>query len=484
MAPVLVGSGWAGRAPLDFNWGLAGQALPATLRGALEMTAAEAARQREIIMARRYHEGRHAVRLTRRLERYLADEAEMFLPRLNFTRKINRSLAARLVVETIWSTASDEAERRRQSEWVQGIWGWDGGGSRMPQKRPQLHTALVRDGEAFLLVDYDLERGRARLTPHERYTDPGVEIEGECGNGEGVRLLYPDDDLDRPPLCAAKRWMARGQNALGETTSEARLTLYLPASIEKWRLTGGGWELLETMPWTRDGSAGGEAIGVPIVHLRTPEMKPAAREAIPIQKGLNKLFLDMLAASDFDAWRLLVAFGWEPPAEIEPGTVIGSTRSPSEAGIQAIEPGDPGRQLALLDKLTALMSDIANVPLTLVQRSGQRAAEGTLQEEKEDFIKLVQDYADALGAGYADALRIARRLENVFGAPEGGDFDETTGFETKWASFWARTTSEKLVETQAMVAAGFPSAEIWRDVWGKSESDLSRLLPVAAPAPQ
>lgn len=449
-----------------------GQA-PAEIRWLLECDATERLRQQELIMARRYHEGRHPVRLTRRLQRYLGDEAELFLPRLNFTRKISRGLAARLVVESLWSTAPEDAERTRQSTWANALWGWDGGGSRMPQKRPQLHTALVRDGEAYLLVDFDLEHGRARLTPHERFVDAETEIEGERGSGEGVRLYYPDDDADQPPLCGTKRWTARVPRPDGSMESEARLTVYWPNRVQKWKGSGSGWILVEELPWTRDGRSGGPAIGIPFVHLRTPEMKPAAREAIPIQKGLNKLYLDMLAASDFDAWRLLVAFGWEPPAEIEPGTVIGSTRSPSEASIQAIEPGEPGRQLALLDKLIDLMSDVTNVPLTLLQRSGQRAAEGTLQEEKEDFIKLVQDYADALGAGYSDALRIARKLENVFGSTE--PMEESCGFEVKWGSFWARTTSEKQGETSAMLAAGFPREEIWREVWGKSESDLERL---------
>jgi hypothetical protein len=57
-------------------------------------------------------------------------------------------------------------------------------------------------------------------------------------------------------------------------------------------------------------------------------------------------------------------------------------------------------------------------------------------------------------ASPADALRVARKLENVFGNTEA--MDEEHGFEIKWGSFWARTTAEKQGETRAMLVAGFP----------------------------
>jgi hypothetical protein len=457
-----------------------GEAVPGRLAPVLAQDAAEVERQREIIAARRAHEGRGQEHLTRRLHRFLGDEAQLFGPRLNYTQKINRSLAARLVVEAVWSTAQSKDERDRQGAWANQIWGWNGGGSYMAQRRPHLHTQLVRDGEAFLLVDYDERRGQARFTPHERYTDAGTALEGQCGDGQGIRLIYPDGDTMAEPILGAKRWTAHANGPDGLLLSEPPLTLYEPGTVSRWSRSGCEWQLKEEVPWTRDGTPQGEPLGIPIVHLRTPEMRPAAREALPVQKALNKLFLDMLAASDFDAWRLLVAFGWEPPADIEPGSIIGSTRSPSEAGITSIEPGDPSRQLALIDKAISLMSDISNVPLTLIQRSGQRAAEGTLQEEKDDFIKLVQDYAAPLAAGYSEAFSYGRKLENVFGLPTGGDFDESGGFEIKWADFWSRSTAEKLQETQAMTLAGFPQSEIWRDVWGKSAGDIVRLQSNAA----
>lgn len=287
-------------------------------------------------------------------------------------------------------------------------------------------------------------------------------------------MFYPDEDINQPPMFAVKRWKSTSPDS---SKGELRINVYYPGRIERWRLRDFAWELMPedgVVFWTRDGTEKGEPLGIPMIHLRTPGMKPAAREAIPIQKALNKLYLDMMASSDFDAWRVLVAFGWEPPDEIEPGTIIGSTAEPKLASIESIEAGDPTSQIALIDKSTGLMSDVSNVPLSLIQRSGQRAAEGTLQEEKEDFIALVRDYADGLGVAYSDALRYARKLENVFAV--GVDMDEEPGFEIQWQDFWARSVADKAAESGAMMAAGFPPEVIWRDVWGKNDGEIQDIL--------
>lgn len=459
--------------------------VPPALRPILSVSERERGHQQEIALARLYHDGRQGVKLTPRLREFLGPDAGAFGVRLNFVQKVNRALSSRLIVDGFDCDADDEDEQRHQIEFAAKVWR----GSRMKSKRAALHLAAIRDGEHFLLVDWDTANQRPRLTPHPRYVDPsaaaGLDISAEgdeWGAGEGMQMIYPHDDPDQPPLCAIKRWTERLPDARGVPMPIVRLTIYYPNRVEKYALGRDGWTLRETEPWTRDGKSDtelrGEPLGIPVAHLKTPGLRPLAREAIPLQKALNKVFIDMMAASDLDAWRLLVAFGWEPgDAAIQPGSIIGTTKPPNQASIVPIEASDPVHQIALVDKMVALMADVTDVPLSLLQRSAQRAAEGTLQEEKESFIALARDYADTIEGAYEDALRIARRLQNTFGTVAEGEslLDEAPSFAIRWGEFWARSTNDRAQEASARLASGYTPAEVQRRVWHEDEATIERM---------
>lgn len=443
---------------------------PAPLKPMLSPSTTEIARQKEIIVARNYHAGLHDVRLTDRLKQFLGNDRDAMALRLNFAAKVNAAPASRLIIDGFDSDETADNEKANQVALTQMVWG----GSRMKGKRAALMLQTVRDGESFILIDYDAENDRPRWTPHQRYTDATI-----AGDGEGVMLIYPNGDTDQKPLYGLKRWTERQTGK----RDQQRITVYYNDRIERYASTVTGWQLTdlvletgEVLPaeeWnTDDGTETGDPLGIPIVHCKTPTMQTAAREAIPIQKGLNKTYVDMMQASDMEAFRILIALGWMPPdGALDAGTWYYTDKD--GASVHEVQPGDSTRFIQLIDKQVALMADVTDTPLSLLQRSAQRAAEGTLQEEKESFIARVRDYAETIEIALEDAMRISRRLHNVYS----GDplLSEEPSFVVKWAPFSTRSVADQATQAQAMIASQFPPQEVWRMAWGKTPDEVAAL---------
>lgn len=451
--------------PIIGNDGVVLDTTPDNLKPALALSMQDAERQRRIVAVRAFDAGRHGVLLTERLERFLGASGDQFAPRLNFTSKIAGAVAERLVIEGFTNDAPDDAGQAAQSEFADGVWR----GSRMKGKRAKMFQDAVRDGEYFILIDYDSENKRARWTPHKRYLAPEL-----GGDGEGMFFAYPDGDVDRKPEYAVKRWAEIVREANGAPRAVPRVNLYFADRIEKYANGPRGWALIEQPAWfNRDGSP----LGIAAVHIKTPTLEPAATEAIPIQKGLNKTYIDMLAAADMEAFRVLIALGWDPTdnGKVSPKIEAGTWMYTTEEGgsVQEVAPSDSTRFIGLIDKQIALMSDVTNTPLTLLQRSNQRAAEGTLQEEKESFVAKVRDYAETIEMAFEDALKIARRVQNAFG--DGPALSEDADFAVQWQAFTTRSTDDRTKEAAAMLASGYTIEEVQRKVWNEDEAVIERM---------
>lgn len=469
--------------PLVGNGGVIYDTTPVALKSVLLIDEAEDARQRAILEARKYHEGLHDVKLTARLKQFLGDNAPIAEIRLNFVQKVNKPVASRLIIESFQASSQNETDKANQVLFADDVWR----GSRMKGKRARMLLETVRDGEYFLFVDFDRDNNRPRLTPHQRYTDPTV-----GGDGEGCYLKYPNNDIDQKPLYGVKRWSEQVLNSNGSTTPEPRITIYYDDRIERYAQRSNGWQLaplplpdgaeLPAEEWNTDtGEEGGAPLGIPLVHIKTPGLEPAAKEAIPIQKGLNKTYVDMLASSDLQAFPIPVSLGFEPPdGPVEPGWWIwAKAENGQTVAIDQIEAADPNGFITLIDKQIALMADVTETPLTLLQRSAQRAAEGTLQEEKESFAVKVRDYAETIEMALEDAFKIARRLHNVYlGSIEGKPhvaLDEGASFSVAWAPISTRSTQDKADEAEAWLAAGVPVEEIWSAILGFDAKKIKAL---------
>lgn len=163
-------------------------------------------RQRLIGMARDYYNGDHPTLLTDRQREFLhlRDRLKFCM---NYCRLVVDAPAERLAVTGF------QSPDQKVSAWLWQLWN----AARLDAISKGVHLAAIRDGEAYLLVDYDPVADRPRLTLN-------LADEGEGG----ITMHYSDEGQ---PLFAVKRWRV---NAGSEAGSTRRMTIYYPDRVERY----------------------------------------------------------------------------------------------------------------------------------------------------------------------------------------------------------------------------------------------------------
>ena len=175
-----------------------------------------------------------------------------------------------------------------------------------------------------------------------------------------------------------------------------RRTVYYPDRVEKYALDG-DWKQVQDpgdpgwpLPFV-DGS--GQPLGIPVSHLRNPDLRSELHDIIPLQDALNKAWLDIMAASDSTAFRMLVVLGFVPttdgkePAEdgsnllqVSPGQMLATRKKPGEVSVDSIEPASLDPLLQVEERIIYRVAQISDTPLNRFQFSRQVSAEGSLRQ--------------------------------------------------------------------------------------------------------
>lgn len=422
---------------------------------------ADLQQQRDILRARRYYAGEHGVTLPPRLQQFIGPGF-----RLNASRTVISALVERLHLRGFGDQQPEQATARahpRVAAWAGAVWQHN----RMDARQDAVHTAALRDGETFVIVDWDVEHDQPRFSPHPRFT--ALEAGGD---GFGVYLVHPDDDPARPPLAAVKQWAEQvdGQQRL-------RRTVYYPDRVARYAHDGRGWQPYRPddgpwpLPWL---DLHGQPLGIPVVAFRNPDRRPEAWDALPLQDALNKTLIDLLSTADHSAFQVLVALGWvpttdaRPPAAdgsnrltIDPGQIIGTTRPKTEADLKALPPADLGPLLDLAQQLLLWLALVSDTPITRFITTRQVASEQTLRQQEEPLLIKVRSRQTRYGNAWEDAMQLARRLANTFGAAA---LPPDTPIEALWAPASRRPDPQQLTEWRTKAALGVPQAQLWREM--------------------
>jgi hypothetical protein len=391
--------------------------------------------QRAVQSARAYYHGDHPIPLTERQRAFLGGRVKLAL---NYCRLVVDAVVERL---TVRGFAHENAESER---WLWQLWNL----ARLDALSKALHLAVVRDGDAYLLVDYDGAAGRPRFSLNP--ADDGK---------TGLTLFY---DGEGQPAYAVKRWAWGGLR---------RLNLYFPDRIEKYVAEGAGWQAFpdstgaHSFPWV---DADGQPLGLPIVHFRNREEAGAygrseLSDLFGLQDALNKTLLDLCAVADTNAFPLLVALGFELPKEfsIAPGALIQVPPSlDGQNDFKMIAGAEVGNFLRLLEGLVLEMARVSSTPLSRIQASAQVAAEGTLKQQEAGLIAKVEHKQVSLGNAWEDAMRLASRLEAVFGRRQRG----TDGaLSTLWRPVATRSEEEHLRLLLLKAQLGVPAEVLLKE---------------------
>jgi len=434
----------------------------------------EQAKQKGVVQCRHYYDGEQDTYLSDRLKEFL-NAKDSYEFNLNLCRTIVNAVAERLIINGLDTT--EEGDAQPVAEWANAVWE----ASRLDLLADTVHEGALRDGEYFLMVDWDADTGLPRFTPHPRYAASTA-----GGDNFGCKAHYPDDDTSQPMLNASKRWIEN----LGQGKTRNRLNLYFPDRVEKYELRGGGWQPFQDegdgrwpLPWV---DATGKALGIPVIHFRnTPDLRSEIWDAIPVQKAINKGLIDLLGNADLTGFQMYVALGFIPTSDgqplkadasnmatVGPGQMFGTTRPANEASFQTVPSGDLRPLIDMIQSLIGWLAVITSTPESRLSFTRQIAAEGTLQEQNEGLFAKVRKRQRLYDAAWRDALDMARRVANVYG---GAGLEEAVRFVVQWEPVQARDTEDERDEWRAKKELGVPLQQIWSEM-GYSREEIEAMM--------
>ncbi len=452
--------------------------IPDELKPILRIDDAEEARQKEVIQAREYHEGRQLLKLTKYLKDQLGDDAANSL---NFTATVTLAVAEKMLVDGVRVAAENanisETEKAAQEAFFARTWREN----RLGFKHQDILEAALRDGEHFVIRDWDNENQRVRFTPHKRYTDPKVSWQGVAGDGEGVRHVYPNNDPNQKPLYSVKRWFEMVDNR-----RTPHVTVYHPGEVVTFARSGLGgsrWIELSRVDWT---NAAGEPLGIPVYVFRNVDGRPEARRGWFPQRCINWLASTFLQTAGVAAFRVWLFFGWEPKDSsgnfltISPNSWIGDkTKKPDDASATPVEPSDMAPLAEGLDSWIMKLAQLTDTPVSRLLITRQVSAEGTQKQGEEPLLAKIRRRAAMFGAAFEDLFAGARRLENAFGSGPGHvTLDESALLECAWQPFTARSLDEDLKEQ--LIEKTKAETQILKGQRGVSQTQSQRELNYSA----
>ena len=364
-------------------------------------------RQESYRLYREYYDGKHALMLTDRQKEFLEHKADTdFLA--NYCQIVVDVVAERLRVldfDVVGGRSLADAAPER-------LW-WDY--NEMDGQQVDVHTCALRDGDTYVLIEWDDEAQMPLYTLEEAFD-----------GAEGVAVAYRDDRRSEIEY-AVKYWRSTNPTEAGWIQ---RATVYRADSVAKYYFDsrkGGAsaWALAEPpIPWV---SREGKPLGVPVVHFRHKANGKRhglskLEIVIPLQNLLNKTLIDLVGAADAGGFRLLVMIGNEPGDNfrVHPGAILSMPNLKNEGEIKAIPGEDMRPMIETVDSMVQRIGQVTRTPLSYFQVSGQLASEGTQKQQEAGLISQCGAIAVHFGNSWERLSLLGRKVYNAFNAANEG----------------------------------------------------------------
>lgn len=368
--------------------------------------------------------------------------------------------------------------------------------NRMDGKQGWVHSAAAKDSVSFVIVEYDQDEGR-----------PCIENDYAYDGNSGVKVHMKPGTYHKVAY-ATKRW--REKDLQGDTLQ--RLNMYFPNRIEYWMSRSPEkrtykealWEPCEPdaddgqklvnmkdeagnayqacVAWnTNTGDMAGEPLGVPVIPFinkddGTGRGISELSNAIVINDGVNKTYLDLLAAADTAGFKMSWTDGILPEdVKVYPGAMIPvvPNEGQTSAQIGEIPPGDLAQLIAALNNQIAILSGITGTPQSRFTPAAVRPSEGTQKQDESALLAKVKDRQKTWGNSWEDVMTMCLKLERAFGSQAIPDTDGLT-ISTTWADAETRNEREH-VETLGIKAdkLSVPLEQLWLEA-GYSAAQIKK----------
>ena len=413
----------------------------------------ESERQEKYLSYRAYYDGEHDVMLTDRQKKFLELKTHQ-----NFTANlcpmVVDELERRMLVQTFDADGNSQLGGHKGMLWK--WWRRDG----MDADQSDTHLSAIRDGDSYVIVSWNQEEKRPEFHHNLAY------------NGtEGVKCHYSDET--GKVAYATKRWLVTDPLDPGAGTVK-RMNIYWPNRVERfiadgthsgfwYGFTNDGQEAV--LPWV---TVQGEPLGVPVFHLKH---KPSGYrwgtsildDVIPLQNGLNKAIVDVIAAADTTGFRMYWATGTDmtdendDPISIHPGTFLTSPAADARFGFI---PGEDLRPLIeVVDMFKVTIAQVSETPMHLFQVSGQNASEGSQKQQEVAMINKAEKWGRAVGNFWETCMQMAIKLSNTY---DGTSYPTDLILQCVWEDAEVRDKTQRRKE-EAL------TAKVWVDAGASIE---------------
>jgi hypothetical protein len=416
----------------------------------------EETRQADYIKYREYYDGDHETMLTARQKAFLQVKGDDEDFSLNLCRVIVNAPVERLEVTGIDAGDSGQGET---------LWQW-ARDNRLDGLQGIVHTAAIRDGDAFVLVEWNNEEQR-----------PEWSFELACAGNEGVKVHYSKEKRGKIEF-ASKRWIVEFG---GSDQKMRRINLYFADHIEKYQsgdsVNEGNWqpyldEGAEELPgvfgmcgWHDWITKDGKPIGVPVIHFKNRDQgydygQSELKSIIPIQNALNKSEIDLIATSDLSAFRILVGTGkgWNG-INLYPGMLVGI--EDPEAALTALPGENPVPLIAVKNSFIEDAAAVSQTPLSRLRTTGQHPSAEAQQAEEAGLIAKVKKCQQDFGNSWEHVFKVSRALYNAY---SGKQIDAAQRIEAQWKEPQTRNEQAHLATLEAKKRLGVPDEQIWREM--------------------
>ena len=385
---------------------------------------------------RDYYDGNHRSKLTGNMKRMLrisGEQHDQFNE--NYCGLVVDTYADRLLVNRL------EGDNDDASMWAYELLErnrWDG-------LQMDIHEATARDGDTFVLLEYDSDRDRVVFS-HE-----------PCWDGETGMIVVYDRRLKNIEI-AIKIWYEGVDDA-------RRVNFYYRDRVEKYVADESGYGMLPFVDESTDERGVAEWLPgvVPVVHYRNRQRTMTQygiselASVVPLQDALNRGLMSMVMTAELTAFLIRVAKGFEPPAEVSPGMwiTIGAEGLTNDMVADAFTL-EPGGIVPFIDQANHLIEQIATISRTPLPTTlgGDSASGEALKQRESGLLAKVRKAQVKLGNSHEDLIRLAVVLHDTFAPTRAPDSD--------WRCVW----KDAQVRNEAQMIA---NALAVRDIVGDRE---------------
>ena len=366
---------------------------------------------------------------------------------------------------------ADENGVKPQAAWANMVWK----ANHMAAVQDIVHEGALSDRESFVIVDWNDQTKIPKFVHNEVY----IPLQSSGDGGQGVWMVYENDDRFQTALYAVKRWVETTWER-GGPIKTSRITFYFDDRIEKFQLDFGdaGMSKItngdEPFPLPRV-DAQSNPLGIPAIHFHNKGYRSEHWKAIPMQDAINRTLADILYAIDLVSKKSFLGFGFHPTTDgkakktdnsnaLTIGAGVLNTipdKAPGEASLQEIEGEDPRPTIEALISLITLTAQITDTPVSRFIVTAQIASDDTIKAQNDALDKKAEDRRGLFGEAWKQTMNMARKYANAYG---GAGLDESVEFIPLWRH---DVTLQELEQKKTML--GIPDEQVWTEAGYSSD---------------